>query len=77
MIYKYILFLLYSFVLMINFIFGQSGILVPSPEPNQRYLEKMSDGSSLIGASDLDHNSITLLLDGSDITDQATLILIC
>ena len=72
MIYKYILFLLYSLVLMTNVIFGQSGILVLSPEPRSEISgENVLIADSLIGANDLDHNSITLLLDGSDITDQA------
>ena len=72
MIYKYILFLLYSLVLMTNVIFGQSGILILSPEPRSEISgENVLIAVSLIGANDLDHNSITLLLDGSDITDQA------
>ncbi len=72
MIYKYILFLLYSLVLMTNFIFGQSGILVLSPEPRSEISgENVLIAVSLIGAKDLDHNSIALSLDGSDITDQA------
>ena len=65
MIYKYILFLLYSLVLMTNVIFGQSGILVLSPEPRSEISgENVLIAVSLIGANDLDHNSITLLLDG-------------
>ena len=57
---------------MTNVIFGQSGILILSPEPRSEISgENVLIAVSLIGTNDLDHNSITLLLDGSDITDQA------
>ena len=72
MIYRYISFLIYTLFLITNFIFGQSGILILSPEPRSEVSgENVLIAVSLIGANNLDHNSITLLLDGSDVTDQA------
>ena len=72
MIYRHISFLIYTLFLITNFIFGQSGILILSPEPRSEVSgENVLIAVSLIGANNLDHNSITLLLDGSDVTDQA------
>ena len=72
MIYRHISFLIYTLFLITNFIFGKSGILILSPEPRSEVSgENVLIAVSLIGANNLDHNSITLLLDGSDVTDQA------
>ena len=53
-------------------IFAQTGVLIMSPEPESEISgENVLIAASLIGITNLNPNSITVMLDGTDITDQA------
>ena len=59
-------------LLSTNCILGQSGLMIMSPEPASEVSgEDVLIAVSFMGVTDLDINSITLLLDGADVTDQA------
>ena len=59
-------------LLSTNCIFGQSSLMIMSPEPASEVSgEDVLIAVSFMGVTDLDINSITLLLDGADVTDQA------
>lgn len=71
MIYKALRPFFYLYFLS-SIIFGQSGILIMSPEPNSEISgENFLIAASLFGISNIDLNSISLSLDGEDITDRA------
>jgi len=51
---------------------GQSGVLIMSPEPGSQVTgDNVLIAASLFGVSNINPSTITLLLDGEDITDQA------
>jgi len=51
---------------------GQSGVLIMSPEPGSQVTgDNVLIAASLFGVSNINPSTITLLLDGKDITDQA------
>ena len=53
-------------------IIAQTGVLIMSPEPESEISgENVLIAASLIGITNLNPNSITVMLDGTDITDQA------
>ena len=71
MIYKALRPFLYLYFLS-SIIFGQSGILIMSPDPGSEISgEDVLIAASLFGISSVDLNSISLVLDGEDITDRA------
>ena len=51
---------------------GQSGVLIMSPEPESSVSgDNILIAASLIGVTNLNSNSVKVLLDGMDVTDQA------
>ena len=71
MIYKALRPFFYLYFLS-SIILGQSEILIMSPEPGSEISgEDVLIAASLFGISSVDLNSISLVLDGEDITDRA------
>ena len=57
---------------LISAILAQAGVLIMSPEPNSEIsADNVLIAVSLIGVTDLNANSVKVMLDGMDVTDRA------
>ncbi len=57
---------------LISAILAQTGVLIMSPEPNSEISgDNVLIAASLIGVNNLNANSVRVMLDGVDVTDQA------
>ena len=57
---------------LISAILAQTGVLIMSPEPNSAISgDNVLIAASLIGVNNLNANSVRVMLDGVDVTDQA------
>ncbi len=57
---------------LLGTIFSQTGVLIMSPEPNSEISsDNVLIAVSLIGVTDLNANSVKVMLDGMDVTDRA------
>ena len=63
---------LFIAIIITSMVTGQSGVLIMSPEPESSVSgDNILIAASLIGVTNLNSNSVKVLLDGMDVTDRA------